>query len=316
VILSNNREIDWGGVFMNYEKDLKITYKYNNLILILFLCLLSCTSTATQLSSLKANYNKGKWGYVLGRVDDAKDAYSADEVILAAGDDTLTVNQAKLIKARALMHMFIQDRLAAGADATQDPDVEQALIIIKELSNEDFNLNWMNVELMASIADYFYLIDNYPAAFDAYDYLLNYADFESLDASHRQYIRRWVEMKRQLSGGIIPNPAYNEYTNQKFKNTYGVVLQKFPDDISVIKTGIIILAEEGKTRSAIQRAMLARFTAAKNPKTQMLYLKEIDELAYSIIDSLDKGDPEKVRLKLEYERFTEEWDSAVVSPTT
>ncbi|MCH7664192.1 MAG: gamma-glutamyltransferase, partial [Chloroflexi bacterium] len=162
---------------------------------------------------MKANYNEGKWGYVLGTVS-AKGAYSADEVIKAAGNDTLTADQAKLIKARALIHVFIQDKLAASADASNDPDVAKALKLIRELFGKDYILNWMNVEMMASIADYFYLIKNYPAAFEAYDYLLNYANFESLNASHRQYIRLWVEMRLQLDD-MKTSDAYIKYAKKK-----------------------------------------------------------------------------------------------------
>ena len=285
-----------------------------HLIILLFLVLsifVGCTSNASRLASLKANYNEGKWGYVLCTVR-SKGAYCADEVIEAAGEDILTADQAKLIKARALMHAFIQDKLAAGVDVTKDPDIAQALKFIKELSSKDFNLNWMNVELMAAIADYFYLSGNYSAAFDAYDYLLNNANFEWLNASHRQYIRRWVEMKRQLSG-MVTSDAYNEYANEQFKKTYAVVVKEFPDDISVVKASIIILDDEGQSRRAIHLAMLARFTAAKNPKTQKQFVREIDDLVDSILENLEEVDPqEKSRLTEEYNRFRQGWDATTL----
>lgn len=283
-----------------------------SLVLLLSSLLLACSSTATRLASLKANYNEGKWGYVLGTAK-AEGAYSADEVIEAAGSDTLTVDQAKLIKARALMHVFIQDKLAAGVNAEEDPQVAQALKLVKELSVKDFRLNWMNVELMAAIADYFYLLDNYVAAFDAYDYLLTYANFDSLAASQRQYIRRWVEMKRQLDD-LVTSDAYKRYTKKQFKKTYAKVVKSHADDIGVVQAGIIILADEGQPRAAVQRAMMARFTAAKNPKTQKQYVEEIDGLVESIVKDME--DPgEKKRLEAEYTRFRKGWDAGVLSPS-
>lgn len=279
-------------------------------LLLILLSALGCASTATRLASLKANYNEGKWGYVLGTVS-AKGAYSADEVIKAAGNDTLTADQAKLIKARALIHVFIQDKLAASADASNDPDVAKALKLIRELFGKDYILNWMNVEMMASIADYFYLIKNYPAAFEAYDYLLNYANFESLNASHRQYIRLWVEMRLQLDD-MKTSDAYIKYAKKKFKKTYEVVVKKFADDIGVVRAGVIILADEGQPRAAIQRAMLARFTAAKNPKTQKQFVEEIDALVSSILNRLSDGG-EKKRLESEYNLFRKGWDAATLA---
>lgn len=282
-----------------------------SLFLLLSGLLLACTTSATRLASLKANYNEGKWGYVLGTAK-AEGAYSADEVIDAAGSDTLTADQAKLIKARALMQVFIQDKLAAGVDAENDPQVAQALTLVKELSAKDFSLNWMNVELMAAIADYFYLSDNYVAAFDAYDYLLTYANFDSLQASQRQYIRRWVEMKRQLDD-MLTSDAYKKYTRKQFKKTYTKVIKSHADDVGVVEAGIIILADEGQPRAAVQRAMLARFTAAKNPKTQKQYVQEIDVLVESILEGMqDAG--ERKRLGAEYNRFRTGWDAGAFSP--
>lgn len=281
-----------------------------SLFLLLSTLLLACTSTATRLASLKANYNEGKWGYVLGTAK-AEGAYSADEVIEAAGSDTFTADQAKLIKARALMHAFIQDKLAAGVDAEKDPQVAQALTLIKELSTKDFSLNWMNVELMAAIADYFYLSDNYVAAFDAYDYLLNYANFHDLKASQRQYIRRWMEMKRQ-SDDMATSDAYKKYTRRQFKTTYAKVVKSHADDIGVVQAGIIILADDGQLRAAVQRAMMARFTAAKNPKTQKQYVKEIDGLVESILNGMEDA-RERKRLEAEYNRFRAGWDAGVLS---
>lgn len=291
---------------MNYTRRCARIYSFYLLLFLVLSSSIGCISNATRLSSLKANYNEGKWGYVLGTAH-AQGAYSADEVIKAAGDDTLTADQAKLIKARALMHAFIQDKLAAGADANH-PDITQALDLIKELLSKDFNLSWMNVELMATMADYFYLTNNYPAAFDAYDYLLNYAKFDSLDASHRQYIRRWAEMKRQLKD-MATTDTYSKYADNQFKKTYAIVIKKFPDDITVVKVGIMILNDEGQPRAAVQRAMLAHFTAAKNPKTQKQFVKEINEIVDSIINDLAANDPEKNRLKTEYKNFTNRWDA-------
>ncbi len=293
-----------------FRQSYRVVVFHISLFLLLSGLLLACTSTATRLASLKANYNEGKWGYVLGTAK-AEGAYSADEVIEAAGSDTLTVDQAKLIKARALMHVFIQDKLAAGVDAEKDPQVAQALKLVKELSAKDFSLNWMNVELMATIGDYFYLSDNYVAAFDAYDYLLTYANFDSLQASHRQYIRRWVEMKRQLDD-MLTSDAYKRYTRKQFKKTYTKVVKSLADDIGVVQAGIIILADEGQPRAAVQRAMMARFTAAKNPKTQKQYVQEIDALVESIVKHME--DPgERKRLEAEYNRFRTGWDAGVLS---
>lgn len=293
-----------------FRQSYRVVVFHISLFLLLSGLLLACTSTATRLASLKANYNEGKWGYVLGTAK-TEGAYSADEVIEAAGSDTLTVDQAKLIKARALMHVFIQDKLAAGVDAEKDPQVAQALKLVKELSAKDFSLNWMNVELMATIGDYFYLSDNYVAAFDAYDYLLTYANFDSLQASHRQYIRRWVEMKRQLDD-MLTSDAYKRYTRKQFKKTYTKVVKSLADDIGVVQAGIIILADEGQPRAAVQRAMMARFTAAKNPKTQKQYVQEIDALVESILGGMEDA-RERKRLEAEYNRFRTGWDAGVLS---
>jgi len=297
---------------MEFFPSLKRLAGFSILLLCLALVFIGCVSDATRLASLKANYNEGKWDYVLGTVR-AKGAYSADEVIKAAGNDMLTADQATLIKARALMHAFIQDKLAAGIDATQDSNVAQALKLINKLSSKDFNLSWMNVEMMAAIADYFYLNDNFPAAFDAYDYLLNHANFESLEASHRQYIRRWVEMKRQLDV-MKTSSEYMEYAKKQFKETYDIVVKKYPDDIGVVKAGIMILRDEDQLRAAIQRAMLAHFSSAKNPKTQKQFVQEIDELVESILNEV-KDAAEKGRLQQEYDRFHKGWNAAILAPS-
>ena len=294
----------------SFRQSYRVVFVRISLFLLLSGLLLACSSTATRLASLKANYNEGNWGYVLGTAK-AEGAYSADEVIEAAGSDTLTVDQATLIKARALMQLFIQDKLAAGVDAAKDPQMAQALKLLKELSTKDFSLNWMNVELMAAIADYFYLLDNYVAAFDAYDYLLNYANFDSLTASQRQYIRRWVEMKHQ-SDSMETSVGYKKYARKQFRKTYAKVVKSHADDVGVVQAGIIILADEGQPRAAVQRAMMARFSAAKNPKTKEKYVKEIDRLVASVLERMN-DDKERKRLKAEYKRFREAWDAGVLS---
>jgi hypothetical protein len=270
-----------------------------------------CVSNSTRLASLKANYNAGNWGYVLCK-QQATNVYCADDVIKHAGDDPEIADQANLIKARALMHFFIETASPAGVDATTDPSIHQSVAILKELSAKDFSLNWMNIELMAGIADYLYILQNYAAAFDAYDYLLNRGDFTSLQASRSQYIRRWVSMWEQLDGGAVPlSDAGKKYITNQFMGTY-LYLEKKPDqDLGLIKAGILYYAAEGNYRQAVQRAMLSRFSGAKNPKTQQRYAKEIDDLVARILMKVP-SEQERKELEQEYRNFRGSWEAALV----
>jgi len=271
-----------------------------------------CVSNSTRLASLKANYNAGNWGYVLCK-QQAANVYCADDVIKQAGDDPTIADQANLIKARALMHLFIETLSPAAVDATKDPSVQQSVAILKELSAKDFSLNWMNIELMAGIADYLYILQNYAAAFDAYDYLLNRGDFTSpLQASRSQYIKRWLSMWEQLDDDAVPlSDTGKQYVTNQFKSTY-LNLEKKPDqDIGLIKAGILYCAAEGNYRQAIQRAMLAHFSGAKDPKTQTRNAKEIDELVDHVLKKVP-SEQERKQLEQEYRNFRGSWEAALV----
>jgi hypothetical protein len=270
-----------------------------------------CASNSTRLASLKANYNAGNWDFVLCK-QQAANVYCADDVIKQAGGDPQIADQANLIKARALMNLFIETTSPAAVDATNDPSIHEAVSILKELSTKNFSLNWMNIEMMAGIADYLYILPNYAAAFDAYDYLLNYGDFTSLEASRNQYIRRWLSMWEQLDGGVVPlSDASKKYITNQFKSTY-LNLEKKPDrDIGLIKAGILYYAIEENYRQAIQRAMLFRFICAKNPKTQQRYSKEIDDLVDRILKKVP-NEKERKELEREYRNFRESWEAAHV----
>lgn len=277
------------------------------LLFIVLSVLAGCTSNATRLASVKANYNEGKWGYVLGD-SEAEGTYSADDVIEEAANDTYTADQAKLIKARALMHRFMEDKLPAGVAPETDPDMQEALRLLRELYGKSFDLNWMNVEMMAAAGDYLYAMSNYFAAFDAYSYLLDNANWESLGASHRQYIRRWFEVKYQLDG-IGLSKTQKDYINDRFKKTFKKVARQHPDDINVIKASIIILGDKGNPRAAVQRAMFAYFVAIRNPKTQKYDIEQIDGCVEEVLGELPDNDPEKDALDKEYDAFRGSWNA-------
>ena len=268
-----------------------------------------CVSNSTRLASLKANYNAGNWDFVLCKQQSAK-VYCTDDVIKHAADDPQISDQAKLIKARALMHLFIATASPAAVDATKDPSIHEAVVLLKELSAKNFSLNWMNIEMIAGVADYLYILPNYAAAFDGYDYLLNNGDFASLEASRNQYIMRWLSMWEQLDGGMVPlSDADKKYITNQFKSTFLSLAKKPDQDIGLIKAGILYYAIEGNYRQAVQRAMLSRISGAKNPKTQQRYSKEIDDLVDRILKK-DSNEQERKRLEQEYLNFRESWEAA------
>jgi len=250
------------------------------------------------LDRLKAGYNKGAWSRVLDNVD---------AVITAAGRETSIVDQAKLLKARALMQLFMQDKFP-GVNAENDPDVAQSMSLIKELWDKDYGLDWMNVEMMTAIGDYFILTYNYSAAFDAYDYLLNHANFDSLDAAHRSYFRRWREMWRQLPD-MVSTKAHKEYSKEEYVKTLAR-LSKQQGNIVLARTATILsLAEAGQPRAAVQLAMISLFTTAGKPGAQ----EDIAEVLNSV--SFTKEDErERMRLIAEFNRFIKGWDAIMLQP--
>ncbi len=252
--------------------------------------------TSSQLKSLKSNYNEGKYKYVLAE-ESGEDYYAANDVITEAlnDDDKITADQAKLIRARALMNRLLNDRLY-GKDK-KEADMREAIKLVNEIDNSSLPNGWMKVESDAMIADTHYAMSNYTSAFEAYDYTLRNNDFKNLNLQLEGYITRWANSYEHAV-----EESYKQEVKQQFQTTLIFLTKQYPDNVSLIYAEIIQLIVDGKAAEAMQCALLARSYEITQPGKQVKIDQQMGDLIYS--DVL----PE--HLKCDYVRFVKLWSNS------
>ncbi len=272
---------------------------FTTLTLLAILILQGCPATSSKLNSLKKEYNAGHFSRVL---NNTKDSYSASEIIAEAHEsgDTLTENQAKLIKARALVSLKIEGQLIARKEGCASKEVAEAIKITKELQNGQLQTKWMRIEAIAMVADVHQICGRKMPAFLAYDYLLTHHDFTTSPLPLQRYITRWYEAYYR----VADSDMYKDIAKKQFKKTFKILKERYPTNKALIYVVVLQQLHEGKIIEAVQGTILFRAYVFGSSAKDKDLISKIDK---EICTSLKKYKKFKDQYYL-YQKILKQWD--------
>ncbi len=287
--------------------------KRYNLIQFIFAFLLlaimqGCPSTATKLSSIKADYNAGRYEAIIASTP-PKGKYNADEVIIEAqkDNDVLTATQARIIKARALVYsQVVEGKLPK--EICDSSNFKQSVAIIREL-NASRPLEWMQIESTATVADTHAYCGHPASTFYAYDYMLSHFDFKGQSLLLQRYATRWFEYYLVAK----EDPLYEEMVLKKYTATYKQLKKKYPNNTFFIYSDILSLISEKRLHEAVQQLMLAHSFRIKGSAKNSLIAKLNTKLCFALKQAKaqekqgeSKKEPTR-HLSRMYKDFLTEW---------
>ncbi|MGL1860885.1 MAG: hypothetical protein OCC46_00005 [Pseudodesulfovibrio sp.] len=275
------------------------------LLLGLTLLTMGCTSTATKLNSIKANYNAGNYDIVLGETK-GKKIYSAQDVIDEAteGKDTLTASQAELIKARAQISSLLNDDDLDNS-LCKSTGIQEAINAIKRIRAHKLPYEWMKIEVAASVADSYQICNDKVGAFFSYDYVISQYDFSKIDQTLMGYTLHWATAYKQIQGNSFLNKKIRTAAKNKYESTLKFLTKTHPNQPIVLYSEAIRHFTDGSIVEATLKIINARLLIPKNTADGRDLLKLLDK---QMNDEMKKNTMPG-ELKTSYTTFINTWET-------
>ncbi len=207
--------------------------------LLLLLGLSGCLSLSSRLQGLKERYDRGRWEEVLCRLPSR--TYCADEVAARAGGEPLVADQARIIGARARIHLARERGLWGSSEGNEE--VRKALVSLSLVGDLAGAPPWMEREIRLGRADMLALSADPAAGWEVYNQVLSESPAEGEEGALERVIPFWYGAMKATLGLNYP-PRYRESLEKGFNKTLGLLEKRWPRNPYVRMARIFSLAEE------------------------------------------------------------------------
>ena len=207
--------------------------------LLLLLGLSGCLSLSSRLQGLKERYDRGRWEEVLCRLPSR--TYCADEVAARAGGEPLVADQARIIGARARIHLARERGLWGSSEGNEE--VRRALSTLSSVGDLAGAPPWMEREIRLGRADMLALSPDPAAGWEVYNQVLSESPAEGEEGALERVIPFWYGAMKATLGLNYP-PRYRESLEKGFNKTLGLLEKRWPRNPYVRMARIFSLAEE------------------------------------------------------------------------